>query len=400
MRLIFCFFAFSTLSASFQEELTYDLDMSPYAGGSSLLFVSRLPEMGLTKLESTLFKEDSRSSLARWYRFTELSLAYLPLNIFTSVVQHEVFGHGYRIRTIDGADVIGYEFDAPPPYGDGGGLTKYTFNPFKISPSELISISAAGLEAQNILATLEGMKWIDREIVNPRNSALYLFNRFSINLYASEDDFSFVGDDLGNYVEDLNNLYNGDLKPSKIKNMNLFTLLDPLSYFSVGSWCYYLSTGKDLKLPMIPIGNAKYLFGSHTNLSPFGPEVFFDNYLKLKGRSLYFYLKGGHFSENTFVGFGFYSESLWNRSNFHLGVRIDGWMQPKLTPPYSQEHDFFDPPNKNQTNVGASGSLIGSYQPKPLLGIKVELGGKTQGYLPGYSLNAFPTFRISYLATF
>ncbi len=51
-------------------------------------------------------------------------LIWYPLSEFEVTLQHEVFGHGYRIRDI-GSNIVkvqGYEFDPPFPYGDGGEL--------------------------------------------------------------------------------------------------------------------------------------------------------------------------------------------------------------------------------------------------------------------------------------
>jgi hypothetical protein len=45
---------------------------------------------------------------------------------------------------------------------------------------------------------------------------------------------------------------------------------------------------------------------------------------------------------------------------------------------------------------GAAGSLISTYQATKVCGYEIELGYKSKGFLPGYSLWAFPTVRLNF----
>src|SRR5207237_6954167 len=58
------------------------------------------------------------------YRAAKFTLLDVPQDHMLLVVQHEVFGHGARLREL-GSGTIGYGFDAPIPYGAGGAVTNF-----------------------------------------------------------------------------------------------------------------------------------------------------------------------------------------------------------------------------------------------------------------------------------
>lgn len=359
-------FLFSSL---FADKLTYDLNMSPYAGADDLLFVTSIVE------QFHPFKDESWKMCAA--RAGELALLYLPLNYFLSAVQHEVFGHGYRIRDINHGIVWGasYEFTLPPPYGPGNALTNFYIDPDRITTTDLSLISIAGFEAQSILAWQTKYNWLQASTIDGRETALYLVSQLGINLYATGDGDD-PGHDIDGYLMALNLTYpKEELTESRIRALSWMNLADPFLYYSAFASIYYISKGKSLPIPMIPICDWGYLFGAHLGLTPFGPEYYMDNFLLKESRPIYFYIKGGAHAENQYFGAGFYSPKLIRRDKWSLGMRLDGW---------------------SQTQWGISSSLIASYHHKKS-GIKAEIGYKTTGYLPGYSIYAQPILRISLL---
>ena len=360
--------------------LCYDLDISPYAGGEDLLFATRSLENCTTFIAKKTPVAYSKSMFARTLRLAELTLLWLPLNYFAMVVQHEVFGHGYRIRDINHGRVKtrGYEFDWPPPYGSGDAATEFSFSE-RLTLKDLTCISMAGIESANILAQITKIKWLGAGRVDPRQSILYLVSNYNLNLYASSLDGEDVdGHDLWEYARAINELYpKGKFTESRLRALAWINLIDPFTYYSLFSWFHYLSSGKETKIPMIPICGYGYLFGARLGLTPFGPEYFWDNYL-LKGNApVYFYLKAGWHAGNTYEGLGMFVPRLWTGSHWILGVRSDAWRQRK--------------------HWGAAASLITAYQVNDRYGFQAELGYKTRGFLPGYSLYASPVVRLSYL---
>ncbi|MEN9653999.1 MAG: hypothetical protein RL235_111, partial [Chlamydiota bacterium] len=108
-------------------KIEVDLDMSPYAGGEDLLFGVR----SLERIEDWLIGNNpvttSRQAYGQMWRLAELCLVWLPIDYFTTVLQHEVFGHGFVIRSFPSnvARCSAYHFGTPLPYGSGGGATFY-----------------------------------------------------------------------------------------------------------------------------------------------------------------------------------------------------------------------------------------------------------------------------------
>jgi hypothetical protein len=89
-----------------------------------------------------------------------------------------------------------------------------------------------------------------------------------------------------------------------LKNKALVNLIDPCTYFSIFAWWYYIFTGKQGPLPLIPIKSYHYTFDARLGLTPFGPEYYFKNFLVKDQKPIYFYIRGGHFAHQNYYGFG------------------------------------------------------------------------------------------------
>jgi hypothetical protein len=163
---------------------------------------------------------------------------------------------------------------------------------------------------------------------------------------------------------------------------------------------------------MIPIYNLGYLPNVRLGLTPFGPEFFVENFLLQGKRPFYFYLKAGDHSDNLYTGLGFYAPRIWEIKKWSFGFRFDAWRQPKLLLEQGNipflDIDFDQKPNKSAPLypyseqhamlLGAAGSVLIAYSNRS--GFEAELGYKSQGFLPGYSLRAFPTIRLFYSLVF
>ncbi len=406
------------------HEATYnlgvDINMSPYAGGEDVLFAHRCIE----RIEGWLI---SRSSLpyskapqARLWRLSELFLGWLPLNYLAVVVEHEVFGHGYRIRDIgrSKAKVKGYHFSTPPPYGPGGAATLYDIGSTFTTTDEA-TVAMAGVESTAILSLLAKMKWLESSKIDPRQTVLYLLGQYDLILYIGslkvEDDQPLDGHDIQSYINAVNQTYTASrLKGGRLRSLSWINLGDAFTYYSIYAWFRYISCGKEASIPMIPIFGYGYLPGVRLGLSPFGPEYFIENFLVGQNRPVYFYAKGGRHANNNYFGLGIYAPKIWSLGNWFFGLRLDGWRQPKLLlEPASQEIfdiDLSAAPDPNNplysyeeqyaVRTGAAGSFLVSFQGAGHSGFETELGYKAQGFLPGYSLKALPVVRLYYTLFF
>lgn len=419
--LFFPFLLWATCPIQQFHKATYkvgwDIHFSPYAGGEDILFAHRVIERAEGFLVGMSPVCYSREPNAIFWRFSELYLGWLPVNYLATVAQHEVFGHGYRIRDINRgrAEVAGYSFNAPPPYGWGGAETRYNIDD-SLTTTEETSIAMGGVESTAILAQLTKFKWLESHAIDPRQTVLYLLSQHDLNLYIGSldiEDEHLDGHDIQMYIKSLNYTYtNHFISGARLRSLSWINFGDPFTFYSIYAWFRYIACGKETHIPMIPIYDTGYLPGIRLGLTPFGPEFFFENYL-LKGKKpVYFYVKGGSHSDNRYGGLGFYAPRIWSIRKWFIGFRLDAWRQPKLLLqegriPFT-EIDFHESPNKanplypysqqHAMRNGAAGSMIIAYHNRS--GFEMELGYKSQGFLPGYSLRASPTARLFYTLVF
>jgi len=402
-----------------EYKLGWDIHFSPYAGGEDLLFVHRsLERAGGYFIENKPVRYTKNGRGVLW-RLSDLMAVWLPLNCLVVTIQHEVFGHGYRIREIgySKADVTGYEIGVPLPYGEGGGSTSYSYSN-ELTTTDETAISMAGVESTAILSQLTALHWLEANRIDPRQSMLYLDARYDLPLYIGtvKTRGGHDGHDITGYLQTLNQTYTSHyLSGARLRSLSWINLADPLTYYALYSWGRYIGCGKETIIPMIPVGHGyRYLPSVRLGLTPFGPEVFFDNYLLKGSCPTYFYLKGGGHSDNTYLGIGAYAPSIWKLNKWSFGARFDAWRQPKLLLqpgrlPISVI-DFFQMPDKNNPlypyseqhaiRYGAAGSVICSYKSAGRSGFQGEIGYKAQGFLPGYSLKASPVIRTYYTLVF
>ncbi len=400
-------------------KLGWDIHFSPYAGGEDLLFVNRCIE----RTEGWIISKSpiwySKETQARLWRLSELYLFWLPLNSIVTTAQHEIFGHGYRIRDINRGKikVTGYDFNVPPPYGYGGAATAYKINPETFTTTEETCVAMGGVESTAILAELVKLKWLEAEKIDPRQTVLYLLCQHDLNLYIGtlKTQGDLDGHDIRAYIKSLNQTYTSNsISGARLRSLSWINLGDPFTFYSIYAWFHYISSGKESSYPMIPILGAGYLPNVRVGLTPFGPEFYFENWLVYRCAPYYFYLKGGHHSNNDYYGIGFYGPKIWNVNRWAFGLRFDAWRQPELLLfpadiPFS-EIDFDAKPNKaeplypyseqNSVRYGASGSFILSYQSDYLSGGELELGYKAQGFVPGEALTAQILARLYYTLYF
>ena len=397
-------------------QLCWDIDLSPYAGGEDLLIVTRAIEKGETYMLSRTPMAYSKNMAARTWRLSELFLLWLPLNYLATVVQHEVFGHGYRIRDINGGrvKVSGYSIEMPIPYGFGGGATYYKIGS-NLTTSQESAIAMAGVESTAILAQLTKWKWLETGRIDPRQSLLYLLSQHDLNLYIGSldsNDEDLSGHDINSYLETLNQTYpENTLSKGRLRSLSWINLGDPFTFYALYSWFHYLSSGKETKIPMIA---SCYLPGLRLGLTPFGPEVFLENYLLYKKRLLYFYVKGGDHADNKYLGLGGFVPHALSLDRWSFGLRIDLWRQPKLllspgavpfldidfTARPDPRNPLYPSSEQHEIRYGGAGSLLVWFRGSPVWGFESELGYKAQGFLPGYSLYAAPTARLAFTLAF
>jgi len=285
--------------------LIFDPYFSPYVGADDLIFTHQIVEKSkLGHLNDKYLAQSSR--WAQLGRAAELFFFWDPANYVTMVTQHEVFGHGYRVRSLAdvGARVLNYEIGIPYPYSNGGGATRYFWDLSKTTSFDVLAVYTGGVEATAICANRLKFQWLEKGQVNPRQSSLYLFSEHDITNYILRTT-KRSGDDIADYIYLLNRTYaHGKLSAKTLIKSAYINFLDPFTYYSMFSLYKYVSRGKQGPLPMIPIGSYKYLPGARVGLTPFGPEYYMENFLVKGDNPVYFYLRGGNYAGMKSLGFG------------------------------------------------------------------------------------------------
>jgi len=401
-KFIFSLFASSAVFAD--VNIIVDPYFSPYMGAEDLITLHRGIEWGENFIHDT-FKSPGR----RWYdrlgRIGELVLFWDPANYAEMVVQHEVFGHGYRVRSLgrSKAHVENYHIGAPPPYGEGGGYTGYEYRIDRVTAFESLAIGSAGVEATSILANRLKMHWLAEGALNPKEATLYLYSEHDLTEYVLGTSRGDVDGDIGRYTRLLNRTYSqGHLSVKSLKRQALVNYLDPVTYYSIIAWWRYFISGHKGKIPMIPIGQYGYLPGARLGLTPFGPEYYLENFLVKDRNPTYFYVRYGHFAGRAYWGVGAENDAIWRCEGGTLGLRCDIWRQPHA----AYNDDRFSMENLEEAKRfshtphdpiwGISASVIGTKKIWSRGSVFLQLGGKTKGYLPGESLQGSLIARIGF----
>ncbi|NGX62818.1 MAG: hypothetical protein KR126chlam6_00218 [Candidatus Anoxychlamydiales bacterium] len=384
--------------------LEADIDFSPYIGAENLLTFHESIEKFLNW---SLPIKPEMKFLYVSARLLEMFLFWQPLSELELVVQHEVFGHGYRIRDIGSSrvKVRKYKIDLPQPYGKGGGATNYNFNS-DLTSFQVTAISSAGVEATAILANRIKMKWALSLRVDPKKSILYFQAQHDLTNYVLSMDnsifFADTGHDIEGYLIWLNNTYTDDnLTKSDLKIASLINFVDPTTYYTIGAFFYYIFTGKDISFPMIKIKDVRFLPNLRLGLTPFGPEYYLENFMSYKNRAIYSYFRAGKHNNNTYFGLGFEYPNLYKFNLNTLGFRADIFYQPKI---FSKSALFifdnvqvgYSETDLNKMRFGISSYLIydRKFSKKHEISFFSEVGYKSNGYVAGFSLKKGLIFRL------
>lgn len=396
-----------------------DIHFTPNAGAENIILLQKsfakienivfpIPPNTITKdLPPSLYSLNNRMIMG-----AKTLLFWIPFNASCTVTQHEIFGHGYRVRDLGTkyAEVTGYAM-----YVVAGSTSIDITN--KLTVSQSLAITIAGLEADAILAHKVKMKWLSNGKIDPRQSSLYALSALSLFGYAlsvheTPKTVPKTGNDIINFLFELNTLYkDSNLTHSKLTNLSLIDLSDPFLIYSILSQIFYVNYGLPMNIPMLQIGSTKYLASPRLALTPFGLQGYLDNFFVFKSIPTYLYLKWGKNGSNIYYGCGIENPSVLNWKTASLGFRADLWRQPDVLfqqgalsakqiealpegTPISQIPPLYPSSLLTKRNIGGALSIIGTYGlVKWPARLYLELGFKSDGYLPGEALRASPIAR-------
>ena len=363
-----------------------DAEMTPGAGAALVDFVgTALARVEHTVLPPRLFEEDTRlrRSLGVSYRFAKLFALDLPQEEWLRVANHEVFGHGARLRErFDGP--IGYTIGVPPPYGGGGGSTSFSFDR-EPTLEEVLLITVGGMEANNVGASRIALRAITRGESSYRDLLRYLLLRLDTPGYISStgDDPEREGHDVSDFLVTLREAGGSTVTARDLRRRALIGLADPLIGYAVyGLAVAYLWRGDDdAPVPTFRLGSLRYLPALRFQLAPFGTEWVMDNTFAGGAGATRVSLRIGEAPGAQAFGASLHRENVWSWRRARIDADIHAWSQPRL----------LDTGLRGRSAGGAA--LVTVASPLDVRWLRwaelvVQGGYKTRGFLEGERLNS------------
>lgn len=400
--IIFLIFVFPIIASSQNRyKLILDQNFSSTTGANNLLTVHKsIYEIEGLYFKPVLFNEDIfiKKTAGIFYRFSKTVLLDNAIDHMIILSQHEIFGHGGRYREFGYKDAS-YHFNLAPPYGDGSGWA-YS-GPVSgnrlVSKHESITRTLSGNTANTILSDELAFTWMMRGSIHYRESYLYLASFHNLTAYILGTKYiksQKPGNDIKAYILDININEGHGKYFYDINDLNrqlLINVFNPFQYFVAYNYTKnYLWNGKETGiLPAIKISSLQYIPSFHLELSPFGSEFYFDNYLKQNDMVCYVYYRQGENTFHSFSGGGLRIENIFNNNFISVGAKGDLWDQPSMI----LGGDKF----KN-IKAGIGGALAISVHLKVVKGnhdrpagrypfnVFAQTGYKTAGYLKDESL--------------
>jgi hypothetical protein len=269
-----------------QYPIAVDADLSPHSAGVALLTLQR----GVAEFEDRIlvprpFHETGvrRRALGFGYRFGKLLLLDSPQDELLGLVNHEVFGHGFRFREL-GLKGISYDIKLPPPYGPGTGAASYESSDRPLEPAELMAIDVAGIEANNVAAQALALRAVGRSAIHYREANAYLLSILDGVSYVmrASDATEVSGDDVADFLVDLNAANRGVAAPLRARSLKrgaAVAFANPMiAYAGYAVFVSYLGQGRPFsRIPSIRLGSVRYLPWFRFQMTPYGTEWISDH---------------------------------------------------------------------------------------------------------------------------
>jgi hypothetical protein len=314
-----------------------DPEMSPAAGATVTLAVGRaLAQAEDRVVPLRLFEEKGklRRGANAGYRLAKLLLFDQPQENWLRVANHEVFGHGGRIRELFPGGHISYELPAPPPYGHGGGATFFEYTRIP-TVEEALAITVGGMEANEVLGAVLAKDALTAGDWHYRDARRYLYSEYdTIRYIGGVNDLEPEGHDVGDFLR----IYNDVAIQEKQKTLSARTLrrrvlvsfVNPLIVYSYYSTyvSYVWSGNSRAPVPMLHFGATRYLPMARFQLTPFGTEWTIDNTFVRNGRFADATLYLGHTIGARTWGIGLQSTRIATIKHWTFDGHTVVWRQP------------------------------------------------------------------------
>ena len=410
MRFLPLLFVLLAASAPAQPRygLVADWPLTAEAGAENVLAAHRATvALEDRYLPARLFGEHTvlRKAAGIGVRAARLVLLDHPLDYLGFLVQHEVFGHGARYREF-GWEQAGYRLSLPPPYADGSGSASFVIPDGGRTRDEVIAAAMHGAHASAVLARRIERNAVERGALHYREGLLYLragSDLLHYALTAEEQPFGPGGHDVLNWLDNVNRKaafdgVEGALTLRAVQSQALVGFLDPMLWIgAVAVVKTYLFEGETrLPVPMLRLGEVRYLPAMRFGWSPFGTEMILDQTLALDGRVLRLRLR--RTIPTLYDGWGAEvgAANLLRRGPLALDARLAVWDQPPLR---LDPADIGEDGSLRTTGEGfGAAASATAFLALPLgrlrSGLMLEVGYKSVGFVGGERLGAGPIARF------
>jgi hypothetical protein len=302
-----------------------------------------------------------------------------------------VFGHGARLRErFDGR--ISYQIHVPAPYGEGGGLTSFSFDR-RPTEGELTAIDVAGMEASAVAAAGMASRAFADGRLTPRDAIRYLGFELDTFTYVigTGDGPEEPGHDVANFLEMYNHVAREgggrELRARTLRREALGSLANPMLGFAAFGVMRHLWNGAtDVRVPALTIAGVRYLPMVRYRLTPYGTEWALTNELAARGRAMQIEMRVGRAPEGKPWGLALRTRDVASWRQWRLNAAADVWRQPLL----------FDLSETARTPLRL-GTEVRFRAERPLIPLWfgtsrataiIELGAKSAGFVPGEPLGA------------
>jgi hypothetical protein len=171
------------------------------------------------------------------------------------------------------------------------------------------------------------------------------------------------------------------LTVDRLATQSLVIGLDPFQYYSLYTlFKTFLYSGEEsFEFPMIRLGPFRYLPSLRLGLSPFGSEIYLDNYIVGSKKVTDVYFRYGIPTFHRFWGLGFYGMNILEAPPCSFDVGADLWNQPEIEVPGVS----------SRFGLGGAMScrvLVKLFESIASVSAVGEIKAKTSGFLPGEPL--------------
>jgi len=364
-----------------------DRGLSPASGATATIALGRLvahAEDRVVPLRLFADRGRVRRTANASYRLAKLALVDDPQENWLRVANHELFGHGGRLRELFDSRVS-YALPAPPPYGRGGGATYFSLDRAPTG-EEMLAVTVGGMEANRMMARFLAQDALTSGRWHYRDARRYLYAEYdTIRYIRRTTDAEKEGHDVGDFLK----IYNELATASGAKTLNARTLrrrvlagfANPMiaySYYS--AFISYVWGGHaDAPVPMAHLGATRYLPMARFQLTPFGTEWVIDNAFVRNGRFVDATVRSGQTIGARTWGLGLQTTKLaaWN------GWTFDGdgdlWHQPEWG---------------GEVTATAHRQVPQLARLHNTLALVVQAGYKTNGFLAGERIHQGVVLRV------